>query len=326
MPHFLLSLVWLLALLSTPAPVIAADLQVVRNWPQLPAGEILGQVAGIACDSRDNVWVFHRGSRVWIQDPATAAPISEAVVYCFDGKTGELKARWGADTFVLPHGLFIDQRDHLWLTDVGRHQVYEYKADGTLLRTFGVNRIGGNDERHFNKPTDVAVLADGSFYVSDGYINSRVVKFSADGKFQFQWGNPGTGSAQFVLPHAVTLDRTGQVYVADRQNDRIQVFTPEGKYVREIKTSAMGRPYGVRIGRDGLLYVADGGEQPKSPPNRSGLAVLDLNGKLVAQFGRWGNHDGQFMMAHAIAHSSSGEIYVGDINGQRVQKLRWTAP
>lgn len=301
-----------------------ADLQVVHGWPQLPAGEILGQVAGIGCDSRGEVFVFHRGSRPWLEDPAKAGPIAEAAVWVFDGRTGRLVDKWGTNTFLLPHGLFVDHRDHVWLTDVGRHQVFEYNRDGTLRRAWGVSGVGGNDEAHFNKPTDVAVLADGSFYVSDGYVNSRVVKFSAEGRFQFQWGTKGTEPGQFVVPHGITVDQSGRVYVADRENDRIQVFTAEGRFLAQWKDPAMGRPYGVRIGKDGRLYVADGGEQPSAPPNRSGLAVLTLEGKVVATFGRWGNYDGQFMMAHDIALSPGGDIYVGDIHGQRIQKLQRT--
>lgn len=301
-----------------------AEFQVIHGWPQLPEGDIIGQVAGIGCDSRGDVWVFHRGSRAWMADPSKAGPIAEAAVYCFEGKSGKVRTKWGANTFLLPHGLFVDQRDHVWLTDVGRHQIFEYDRDGTLLRAWGVSGVGGNDQGHFNKPTDVAVLPDGTFYVSDGYVNSRVVKFSADGKFQFQWGTMGNGPGEFIVPHGITVDATGKVYVADRQNDRVQVFTAAGEFLTQWKSPAMGRPYGVRIGKDGMLYVADGGEQPKSPPNRSGLAVLNLEGKVVATFGRWGNHDGQFMMAHDIALSQDGDIYVGDINGQRVQKLRWS--
>jgi peptidylamidoglycolate lyase len=159
--------------------------------------------------------------------------------------------------------------------------------------------------------------------VSDGYVNSRVVKFSADGKYAFEWGRKGTGEGEFVVPHGIAVDAAGKVYVADRENDRIQVFTPDGKFLRQWKSPAFGRPYGVRVGSDGLLYIADGGEQPTAPPHRSKISVLTLEGNLVATFGRWGNFDGQFQMAHDLAVTRDGSIYVGDIDGQRVQKLRW---
>ncbi len=301
----------------------AAELRVVPGWPQLPEGETLGQVSGVGVNTQGDVFVFHRGQRPWMADPAQAGPIREAAVWQIDGATGQVKGRWGASTFLLPHGLFVDHRGHVWLTDVGRHQVFEYRADGTLLRTWGENGVGGDGRAHFNKPTDVAVLADGSFYVSDGYVNSRVVKFSADGRYQFEWGKKGGGPGEFVIPHGIAIDATGKVYVADRQNDRIQIFTPDGKFLAQWKNPAFGRPYGLRIGIDGLVYVADGGEQPKAPPHRSKVTVLTLEGKVVTSFGRWGNFDGQFQMAHDLGLASDGSIYVGDINGQRVQKLRW---
>lgn len=312
-----ITLAWLAA-----AP--AAELEVVHGWLQLPAGEVLGQVSGVGVDPNGDVLAFHRGSRPWMADPAQAGPIREDAVWRINGKTGRVTGRWGAHTFLLPHGLTVDHRGHVWLTDVGRHQVFEYTGDGRLLREWGVKGVGGDDEQHFNKPTDVAVLPDGSFYVSDGYVNSRVLKFSANGRVQFTWGRKGTGPGEFVVPHGIAVDRAGKVYVADRQNDRIQIFTPDGKFLGQWKDPAFGRPYGIRIGPDGLIYVADGGEQPTAPPNRSRVAVLSPEGKIVTTFGRWGNYDGQFQMAHDLAITSDGGIYVGDINGQRVQKLRWT--
>ncbi|MEY4938717.1 MAG: hypothetical protein RIQ93_452 [Verrucomicrobiota bacterium] len=301
----------------------AAEVSVVHDWLQLPEGETLGQVSGVGVNREGDVFVFHRGNRPWLADPAAAGPIREAAVWRVHGKTGRVLARWGANTFLLPHGLFVDEKGHVWLTDVGRHQVFEYTGAGQLLRSWGEEKVGGSDATHFNKPTDVAVLADGSFYVSDGYVNSRVAKFGADGRFQFQWGRKGEGPGEFNIPYGITVDARGRVYVADRQNDRIQVFTPEGKYVTEWKNPAFGRPYGVRIGPNERLYVADGGEQPKMPPHRSGVSVLTLDGKVLASFGRWGNFDGQFQMAHDLAVAAEGSIYVGDITGQRVQKLQW---
>lgn len=301
----------------------AAQLEVVHGWLQLPDGETLGQVSGVGVNAQGEVFAFHRGNRPWLADPAKAGPIPEPAVWRIDGATGQVKSRWGANTFLLPHGCCIDHRGHVWLTDVGRHQVFEYTADGALLRTWGEEKIGGNDRTHFNKPTDVAVLADGSFYVSDGYVNSRVVKFTADGKYDFEWGWKGKGPGEFTVPHGIAVDATGKVYVADRENDRIQIFTPDGKFLAQWKNPAFGRPYGVRVSRDGLVYIADGGEQPATPPHRSKVTVLTLEGKVVTSFGRWGNFDGQFQMAHDLALANDGSLYVGDINGQRVQKLRW---
>ena len=305
----------------------AAEKRVVHGWPQLPEGETLGQVAGISIDSHGTVFVFHRGHQPWLEEePQKLKLVAESVIIAFDGSTGKVISRWGENMFLRPHGMFIDHRDHVWLTDVRRQQVFEFTADGKLVRSFGERQVSGEDASHFNQPTDVAVAPDGSFYVSDGYGNNRVVKFSADGRFLFQWGTKGGDPGQFNLPHGVALDAEGRVYIADRENDRIQVFTAEGKFLTQWKGADIGRPYGIRVGRDGLVYVADGGEQPKTPPDRSKLVVLNRDGRLIASFGRWGNYDGQFMMAHDLAVSPNGTVFVGDINGQRIQKLEWVGP
>jgi peptidylamidoglycolate lyase len=311
----------LLVTVAAVEPGEADRLRVLHGWPQLPEGTTLGQVSGVGVDSHGDVFVFHRGSRPWTDDPSKVGPIPEATIVVFDGRNGKRLAGWGQAMFLLPHGLFIDGQDNVWVTDVGRHQVMEFSHDGKLLREWGEKGVPGDDPSHFDKPTDVAVSSDGSFYVSDGYGNSRVVKFSAEGKFLFQWGKKGAASGEFDLPHGIALDTEGLVYVADRQNDRIQVFTPDGKFLAQWKSEAMGRPYGVRIGRDGHIYVADGGEQPNRPPDRSKVVVLDSAGRVLESFGRWGNYDGQFMIAHDIAVAPDGSVYVGDIDGRRVQKL-----
>jgi DNA-binding beta-propeller fold protein YncE len=313
--------VLLLAAATAAETEEASGLRVSHGWPQLPEGTTLGEVSGLGVDSHGNVVVFHRGHRPWMDDATKAGPIPEATLVVLDGRTGKQLAGWGQGLFLLPHGLFVDRQDNVWVTDVGRHQVMEFTHDGRLLREWGERGVPGDDPSHFDKPTDVAVGADGSFYVSDGYGNSRVAKFSAEGKFLLQWGKKGTAPGEFDLPHGIALDAEGRVYVADRQNDRIQIFTGEGKLLGQWKSAAMGRPYGVRVARDGRVYVADGGEQPEAPPDRSKVVVLDSAGKVLESFGRWGNYDGQFMIAHDIAVGPDGSVYVGDILGRRVQKL-----
>ncbi|MBL9214775.1 MAG: SMP-30/gluconolactonase/LRE family protein [Opitutaceae bacterium] len=312
----------LLVLSCLASSGLAVELKVVPGWPVLPEGEILGQVSGVGVDSRGDVFVFHRGTpRPPGTDPAKAGPIQDADIVRFDGRTGKLAARWGAGRFLYPHGLFVDSRDHVWVTDIAYHQVFEFDRDGRLLRQWGEAGTVGADAAHFNMPTDVAVAPDGAFYVSDGYGNSRVVQFSADGKFLRQWGRRGTGPGEFNTPHGVALDAEGRVYVADRENDRLQVFTPDGEFLAQWRSPAIGRPFGIRIGRDGLVYVTDGGEPPKIM-NRSKLLVLDRTGALLASIGRFGNQDGQFMLAHDLAVSAEGAVFVGDILGRRVQQFR----
>ena len=300
------------------APSGEAQYHVVHGWPILPDGQALGQATGVGVDSHDNVFVFHRAGRRW-SDPFPPDPIKYATIACFDGKTGRQIASWGEDIFIMPHGLTIDNEDNLWLTDVGRHQVFKFDQDGQLLLTLGEQKVPGSDEKHFNLPTDVAVLQDGSFYVSDGYGNTRVVRFSAQGEFLFEWGTPGSAPGEFGLPHGIAVDENERVFVADRSNSRIQIFDSTGIFLAEWKSQELGRPYSMAIGTDNSVYVVDGGDQIF--PFRSKAIKLTAQGDVLTQFGRWGNYDGQFLLAHDIALDSKEAIYVVDAWGQRVQKF-----
>ena len=297
--------------------------RVVHGWPVLPDGEVLGSVAAVGVDAHGHVFVFHRSGRTWPDsDVLDLNPIARPTVTIFDGHSGAVLARWGSGLFAMPHGLTIDNHDNVWLTDVALQQIYKFSSDGHLLLTLGERGVAGNDAGHFNRPTAVAVAADGSFYVSDGYRNTRVVKYSADGKFLFQWGSKGTGPGQFDLPHWVALDAAGHVYVADRSNARIQVFDDSGHFLSQWSGKQLGRPYAIAIDHHGKAYIADGGDQPHAPPDRSAWAVVQTaDGSPIARIGRFGNYDGQFQMAHSIAVDAEGAVYVGDITGGRVQKF-----
>ena len=221
----------------------------------------------------------------------------------------------------MPHGLMVDDQDNVWLTDVALHQVFKFNPEGKLLLTIGEPGVPGNDKRHFNRPTDIAVLPDGSFYVSDGYRNTRVAKFAANGDFEFQWGTPGTNAGELNTPHGIAVDRKGHVYVADRENDRVQVFDAEGAFLKQWRSAEMGRPYGLTLLPGAITAVVDGGEQPKLPPDRSGVSLVRQDGTVAERFGRFGNQDGQFRMGHDVAADAQGNLYVVDIAGQRVQKF-----
>lgn len=176
----------------------------------MPPGWKFGRVSAVAVNAQGEVFVFHRGRRA---DP----------VMIYDAQ-GRFLRSWGKGHFLSPHGLRIDSAGHVWTTDTGTHQVMKFTQDGKLLLTLGTKGQPGATHDTFNKPTDVAFARDGGFYVSDGYGNTRVIKYSKDGKYQFEWDG-------FNIPHSVQVDSKGLVYVSDRENNRIKIFTPEGKLV-----------------------------------------------------------------------------------------------
>jgi peptidylamidoglycolate lyase len=316
----LLALLFAIGAVAEEATRLGARYQVVHGWPELPPGEILGQATGVDVDSKGRVWVFHRAGREW-SDPFPTDPIPHATVWVFDAATGRRLESWGAGRFIMPHGITIDRDDNVWLTDVGSHQVFKFSPDGRLLLALGEAGVPGNDERHFNLPTDVVVADDGTFFVSDGYGNARVLKFAADGRLLQTWGTPGTGPGEFDLPHGIAIDAAGRVLVADRSNARIQVFDQSGRFLAQWQSARLGRPYAVDPSLDGRVFVADGGDQPEAPPDRSGVAITDGDGHVLDRFGRFGNQDGQFRLAHDLAVAGDGAVYVVDAWGQRVQKF-----
>ena len=185
----------------------------------MPNGWKFGRVSAVATDSAGNVYVFQRGKKA---DP----------LIVFDS-AGRYLRSWGRGMFGNPHGLRVDRNDNVWVTDNGDHQVMKFTSTGKLLLTLGIKGKAGTDDRTFNRPTDIAFAPNGDFYVSDGYGNSRVVKFSRDGKYLFAWGKPGKGPGEFQVPHSVAVDSKGTVYVSDRENNRIQIFDSDGHYLRQ---------------------------------------------------------------------------------------------
>jgi peptidylamidoglycolate lyase len=295
---------------------------VVHGWPQLPPDFVLGQVSGVAVDSHDHVFVFHRAENSWAADKTH--PIASPAILCFDGASGKLLASWGQNQFVAPHGLRVDHRDHVWVTDTALHQVFEFSHDGQLLLQLGTARTPGLDAAHFDKPTDVGFAPDGNILISDGYGNSRIVRFSADGQFLSDWGHKGNGPGEFDTPHSVVVDSRGLVYVADRGNSRIQVFDSEGHFQKSWSSAELGRPWGLALGSNNRLYVVDGGDARADQPSQGHeqILALDLSGKILMKWSRFGNYDGQIYWGHDIAVGKDRAVYVGDVfHGMRVQKF-----
>jgi peptidylamidoglycolate lyase len=296
---------------------------VVPNWPRLTNTLQLGQVTGVDVDSQGQLFVFARGEKVWDSETIDPFLIASPTIHVFNGSTGELLRSWGDNSFVMPHGLTVDQADNIWLTDVGLHQIYKFDSNGNLLLILGEAAVPGDDTAHFNRPTDVAVSADGSFYVSDGYLNSRIVKFDADGRYLFEWGSSGSATGEFDLPHSIALDGLGRVLVADRSNGRIQIFDENGHFLTEWRDGLrIGRPWAVRVDDAGFIYVVDGGDQNSWLPDRARVIKLSPEGEIIGLFGSYGDEPGQLIWPHSIAVGPDGAVYVAEVgSGRRVQKF-----
>jgi NHL repeat len=178
--------------------------------------------------------------------------------------------------------------------------------------TLGQRDEPGNDDKHFKRPTDIAWLPDGTFFVSDGYGNTRIVKFDKNGKYLMTWGTPGTGNSQFNTPHSVTVDQNRHVYVSDRANNRIQVFDENGKYLDQFPN--ITQPYHIRVSNDGYLWAFSG------PLDK--FLKYDLNGRLLYAWGTHGTTPGLFWAVHEFSADSDGNLYTAEVFGGRPQKFR----
>ena len=297
-----------------------------QGWPQLSFGFRLSQPSGIGIDTSQNIFVFNRTGRTW-EEPFPDTLISRDAILMLDRQTGKILKTWGSDLFIMPHGLTVDHQNNVWVTDVSLQEVFKFSHDGKLLMKIGITRETGSDSLRFNRPTDVAVAEDGSFYVSDGYINSRVVKFSAEGKYLFEWGTKGSKPGQFHLPHAIDLDKNGNVYVADRQNDRIQVFDPNGKFLKEFNDKSFEDMYSVTIDKSTQhLFAVDFLVILKYFTKGSNIMEYDETGKLITRFGRSTSEDAPITKFHDIAVDNEGSIYVCDIIGNKIMKYRRSSP
>jgi 6-phosphogluconolactonase (cycloisomerase 2 family) len=240
------------------------------------------------------------------------------IIMVFD-RNGKLIENWDQWKYLFshPHTLTespYDPEHHVWVVDAGSDQVFEFTNDGKkLVMTIGESRVQGNDNTHLNGPNGIAFLPNGDFYVTDGYKNSRVIKFSKDGKFEFAFGKPGKGPGEFNLPHGIAIDEKGRLYVIDRVNTRIQVFDANGNYIEEWP----GLPFGldIHITKDGrYLWVADGYN------NR--ILKYDLNGHLLYSWGTFGASPGEFWGPHSFSVDRDGNLYTGEVFGGRAQKFK----
>ncbi len=227
------------------------------SFGQLPAGRTWGGTTAVAVD--------HDGKSVWVFERCGAESCADSKlppVLHFD-PSGKLLASFGAGMFVFPHSIAVDHEGNVWVTDAdGRsgkgQQVVKFSPTGKVLLTLGKAGMPGDAPGYFNRPTGVAIARNGDIFVADGHggdSNARVVKFSKAGKFITAWGRKGSSAGEFDTPHAIAVDSQERVYVADRSNNRVQVFDANGKFLADWRQ--FGRPSGVYVDANDVIYVAD---------------------------------------------------------------------
>ena len=187
----------------------------------------------------------------------------------------------------------------------------QFSSEGRILAAYGTKGKPGVEIDLFNQPTDIAFSSSGYIYIADGYGNSRVVCLNSRGDFVRAWGRRGCSEGEFRIVHSIAVDKMGRVYVADRQNARIQVFTPDGKFITQWRH--IGHPYSLFISPDQKLFVADG--------RANSIAVYDLDGRRLIRWGRPGAGEGQMQMAHMLCVHDKYTVYVAEVTGRRVQKF-----
>ena len=280
--------------------------RIVEDWAKLPEGWQFGDVAAVAVDDKDQVYAFHRGPHP---------------VIVFD-RDGNFLRSWGDGVFKRPHGIHIGPDGSTYLTDDGDHSVRKCTPEGKVLLTLGVpgKATAFMSGEPFNRCTHTALSPQGDIYVSDGYGNGKVHKYSPDGRLIMSWGEPGSSEGQFNLPHNISCDEDGWVYVADRENHRIQVFDGNGRF--ETQWHNLHRPCAMYmpLGKCPLCYVGETGPYygfNRGAPNLGPrLSILSNKGELLARITTTpaaGTGPGQFLAVHGISVDSRGDIYAGEV-------------
>ncbi|MEE6459886.1 hypothetical protein FKM82_000764 [Ascaphus truei] len=310
-------------------------LEEVVDWPGMKLN--VGQVSGLALDSKNNLVIFHRGNHVWdensfdknfVYQQRGIGPIEESTILVVSQNSSTVLKSTGKNLFYLPHGLSVDKDGNYWVTDVALHQIFKLGPQGkeSPLLVLGKAFQPGSDQKHFCQPTDVAVdPITGNFFVSDGYCNSRIMQFSPNGMFIMQWGEESSSGiakpGQFRIPHSLTMvAEQGQLCVADRENGRIQCFYSEtGQFVKEIKHKLFGREvFAVSYVPGGILYAVNGKPYLGETTPVQGFVMNFSTGDIIDTFIPVRK---SFDMPHDIAASDDGTVYVGDAHAKTVWKF-----
>jgi DNA-binding beta-propeller fold protein YncE len=280
--------------------------EALDSWQKLPEGMTLTETPGVAVNSRDEVYAITRNT--------------ENPVMVFD-RAGNFLRAFGKGIFSeRTHGILVGPDDSVWCADDGTHTITKFSPTGDLLLTLGTpnkpaKKWGGEP---FNRPTYAAISpSTGAIYVSDGYGNSRIHKYTPEGRHLLSWGEPGVDAGQFIRPHNVAIDAEDRVYVADRECHRIQVFDANGAFL--AMWNNIHRPDGMTLGPDGNIYVGElngMGGVDDAPGLGHRVSILSRAGELLARFGaaEEGETPGAFIAPHGIAVDSHGDIYVGEVS------------
>ena len=231
------------------------------NWGKFPDGRPWGTSAGVDIDRNGvNVWALERCGGTLCTD----SPLDPVVEL---DATGRVIRTFGGGLFVQPHGIFVDRDNNIWVTDSVANpqhtkglQVFKFSHDGRVLLTLGIAGVAGNDSTHFGAPTDVVTAQNGDIFISDGHVgcgcpNARIVKFSRDGRFVKSFGELGDGRGELFAPHSLAMDSLGRLFVADRSNNRVVIFTQDGDFIAAWRQ--FGRPSGLYIDKNDFIYVSD---------------------------------------------------------------------
>jgi DNA-binding beta-propeller fold protein YncE len=275
------------------------------EWARLPPGLCIGDAAGVAVDQDDRVYIFNRSAHPMI---------------VLD-REGRFLRSWGQGIFTRPHGVDIGRDGYVYCTDDGDHTVRQFTPEGTLIWEMGVPGRSAEpmSGRPFNRCTHTALSPGGDIYVSDGYGNAHVHKFSADGTHLCTWGGRGSGPGQFDLPHNICCDAEGWVYVADRENNRVQIFDGDGRF--ETQWTGLQRPCAmcIQVRSPGQVFIGELAPfrpaaelDPRQGPR---ITILTRQGDIADQVGgeRPGTAPTQFIAPHGIAVDSGGNIFLGEV-------------
>jgi DNA-binding beta-propeller fold protein YncE len=312
----------LVAACSTDAP--PNPYRTITGWMVAPEGRTLGSMSMVDVAPDGTLWIAERCGANDCLANGDVDPILHVAA------TGQWLGAFGAGLFAWPHGIYADAGGNVWVTD-GRggdavgHQVIKFAPDGRELLRLGTSAHAGDGETHFNGPTDVVVAPNGDIFVSDGHepvSNNRIVKFSAAGRYIKEWGGSGSAPGQFLVPHALALDSQGRLFVADRDNNRIQIFDQDGNFLEQW--TQFGRPSGIHIAADDTLYVSD--NQSNDERHRGwprGLYVGSAKDGTVSAFipdPEFDPAEAQETGAHGLAADAAGTIYGAEVYSQSVKK------